>query len=60
MIRMAGAVDLCNSVRYHNTLRHLDLSYNSIGRDGSVALGNALLDNKVIVFLSSNSRIHFG
>ena len=48
LIRMGGAVDLCSSISMHKTLRHLDLSYNAIGREGGLALGSALLENKVM------------
>ena len=47
MIRMEGALELCNSIAISNTLVHLDISFNAIGREGGIALGTALLDNKV-------------
>ena len=48
MIRMEGALELCNSIAISNTLTHLDISFNAIGREGGIALGTALLDNKVL------------
>lgn len=48
---MEGAIQFCGSLQYQKHLRYLDISYNSLGREGGVVLGNALLDNQVIIFL---------
>lgn len=47
MIRMEGAIQFCSSLQYQKHLRHLDISFNSLGREGGIVLGNALLDNHV-------------
>ena len=38
-IRLHSAVDLANSLNYNKTLQYLDLSCNSLGRDGGETLG---------------------
>jgi hypothetical protein len=44
---MEGAVQLCSALQYQQHLRHLDISFNSLGSEGGLALGSALLDNHV-------------
>lgn len=44
---MEGAIQFCSSLQYQKHLRYLDISYNSLGREGGITLGNALLDNQV-------------
>ena len=57
MLRLDGAADFCNSLKTNNTLTYLDLSFNSLGNVGGIALGDALQDNKVLktLFISNNS-----
>lgn len=57
MIRMDGAIDLCDSIRSTTTLIHLNLSYNAIGRQASTVLGSSLLENSHLeeLILSNNS-----
>lgn len=57
MIRLKGAVALCDSLRQNRTLMHLDLSYNALGQAGALTLGNALTENKSLrnLNLANNS-----
>lgn len=57
MIRLEGAAELMNSLRYSKTLRSLDVSYNALGRVGSVTLGSALLENQFLeeILINNNS-----
>ena len=57
MLRLEGAVELCNSLRYSTTLTSLDISYNAIGRNGAVTLGSALIENQNLeeIILTNNS-----
>lgn len=58
MIRMQGAVALCNAIQSNKFLTHLDLSYNAIGSAGAEILGKSLLENKVLKYLNvSNNGI---
>lgn len=43
MIRLHSAVDLASSLNYNKTLQYLDLSCNSLGRDGGETLGKFFL-----------------
>jgi hypothetical protein len=54
---MEGAVQLCNSLQYQQHLRHLDISFNSLGSEGGLALGTALLDNHVSPHFISSSLL---
>ena len=56
MIRLSSAVDLGNSLSINQTLLYLDLSCNSLGRDGGEAIGEAVLNNKTLktLILSNN------
>ena len=57
MIRLGSAVQLCDSVSINKTLTYLDLSFNALGHDGGIALGNSLLHNKVLktLLVANNS-----
>lgn len=57
MLRLDGAVELCESIGLNHTLTYLDLSYNSLGRAGGVALGQALIRNHTlrVLKLANNS-----
>lgn len=52
------ATKLCSAIKYADSLRELNLSYNVIGNDGTIALAEALFDQKVrevtILFFSLN------
>ncbi|KAJ1421524.1 hypothetical protein B484DRAFT_305777, partial [Ochromonadaceae sp. CCMP2298] len=52
MIRLEGAADLCQSLSINRTLTYLDLSFNSLGSMGGIALGDALQENSVLKTLS--------
>lgn len=56
MIRLSSAVDLGSSLSINATLLYLDLSCNSLGRDGGEAIGEAVLNNKTLetLILSCN------
>jgi len=45
MIRLHSAVDLASSLAQNKYLVYLDLSCNSLGREGGETLGNAILSN---------------
>ena len=51
MIRLEGAEVLCNSLRTNSVLTNLDLSYNALGSAAAGVLGDALIENKVSVYL---------
>lgn len=57
MIRLGGAVDLASSLNINSTLIKLDISYNSLGRDGGIALGESIRRNTTLreINLSDNS-----
>jgi len=58
MIRMDGAVALCNAIQSNKFLTYLDLSYNAIGSAGAEILGKSLLENKTLKYLNvSNNGI---
>jgi Ran GTPase-activating protein (RanGAP) involved in mRNA processing and transport len=58
MIRLHSAVDLASSLSVNATLTYLDLSANSLGKDGGEALGASILVNHSLkVLLLSNNRI---
>lgn len=48
MIRMTGAVKLCESIAFNQSVMHLDLSYNAIGQMGGIALGATLYTNRTL------------
>ena len=56
MIRLHSAVDLASSLSVNTSLLFLDLSCNSLGKDGGEALGDALLANRSLktLIISSN------
>ena len=58
MIRMEGAMELCRALQYQRFLKHLDISFNSLGRDSAVTLGNALLDNEVDAYPALTHSSH--
>jgi Ran GTPase-activating protein (RanGAP) involved in mRNA processing and transport len=57
LIRLDGAVTLCSSLSFNQSLTHLELSFNSLGSNGGIALGDALQDNKTLktLYISNNS-----
>ena len=58
MIRLQSATALASSLAINATVVYLDLSSNSLGRDGGEALGAALFHNKVLkTLLLSNNGI---
>lgn len=58
MIRLDGALALCNAIQANKFLTHLDLSYNAIGSAGAEILGKSLLENKILKYLNvSNNGI---
>ena len=52
MIRLDGAIALCQAISDHKYLIHLDLSYNSIGSHGAEILGKSLLSNNILKYLN--------
>ena len=48
MLRLDGAVELCESLGLNHTLTDVDLSYNSLGSNGGQALGKSLILNKTL------------
>lgn len=56
MIRMEGAYELCTALESCNTLRHVDLSFNALGRASGIALGTSieLMPNLKELLLSNN------
>lgn len=52
MIRLDGAIALCNAIHANRHLTHLDLSYNAIGCAGAEILGKSLLENSILTTLS--------
>ncbi|RYH21039.1 hypothetical protein EON65_21670 [archaeon] len=57
LIRLGGADDLCNSLSMNKSITYLDLSFNSLGSTGGIALGDALQDNVTLrtLHVSNNS-----
>eukprot|EP00602_Paraphysomonas_sp_CaronLab_P004794 CAMPEP_0185021358 /NCGR_PEP_ID=MMETSP1103-20130426/4051_1 /TAXON_ID=36769 /ORGANISM="Paraphysomonas bandaiensis, Strain Caron Lab Isolate" /LENGTH=1351 /DNA_ID=CAMNT_0027552843 /DNA_START=296 /DNA_END=4348 /DNA_ORIENTATION=+ len=57
MIRLDSGVDFARSLSVNRSLTYLDVSYNSLGHSGGIALGDALLDNKVLstILLANNN-----
>lgn len=51
LIRLDSASDLCSSIGFNPNITYLDLSFNTIGKDGGIALGNSLLDNRALTTL---------
>ena len=57
-IRLDSAIDMASSLSINLSLTDLDLSYNSFGHHGGMALGDALIDNRSIKHLSiANNNI---
>ena len=52
MIRLDSAMSLCGALHVNHSLIHLDLSYNSLGHDGGLALGDAIIDNRTLKTLN--------
>ena len=52
MIRLDGAIALCNAIHSNKFLTYLDLSYNAIGSAGAEILGKSLLDNSILKSLN--------
>jgi hypothetical protein len=52
MIRLDGAIALCNAILTNRFLTDLDLSYNAIGSAGAEILGKSLLENSMLVKLN--------
>ena len=52
VIRFGDAVTFTRSIRDNICLTHLDISFNAIGEDGGMALGDALHTNKVLSHLN--------
>lgn len=48
MIRLDGALALCNSILLNKHLTYLDLSYNAIGSAGAEILGKSMLENTTL------------
>lgn len=48
MIRLESGRALCESLGINNTITYLDLSFNALGKEGGLALGDALQDNKTL------------
>lgn len=57
MIRLDGAITLCQSLSTNKSLTYLELSYNSLSSSGGIALGNALQDNTTLktLLIANNS-----
>jgi hypothetical protein len=57
MIRLDGAITLCQSLATNQSLTYLELSYNSLSSSGGIALGNAVQDNKSLkkLLIANNS-----
>lgn len=59
MIRLDGAVDFVSSLRTNTSLTYLDLSYNALGKEAGIVLGDAILDNRTLKhLLLCNNGIH--
>lgn len=52
VIRFSDAVVFTRSIRDNICLTHLDISFNAIGEEGGMALGDALHTNKVLLHLN--------
>lgn len=52
MIRMQGAIALCQSIKINQSITDLDLSYNGIGEQGGEVLGDALHSNSSLKILN--------
>ena len=60
MIRLDGGIALADCLSTNNHIVCLDLSYNTLGRDGGEQLGHALLNNNTIkTLLLANNGINF-
>ena len=52
MIRSQAALDIGHSLAVNKSLRFIDLSFNKLGREGGLALGQALLTNTTLETLN--------
>jgi Ran GTPase-activating protein (RanGAP) involved in mRNA processing and transport len=52
MIRLDGAIALCNAIHANRHLTYLDLSYNAIGCAGAEILGKSLIENSILTKLN--------
>jgi hypothetical protein len=43
MIRMEGAYELCTALNSCATLVHVDMSFNALGKESGIALGNSVI-----------------
>jgi Ran GTPase-activating protein (RanGAP) involved in mRNA processing and transport len=60
MIRLDGAIALSDCLVVNTHLTHLDMSYNTLGKEGGEHLGNALLQNRSLkTLLLVNNGINF-
>lgn len=48
-IKGAPALEFCDSIYKSHTLAHLNLAHNSIGSDGAMVLGAAIMKAKVML-----------
>jgi hypothetical protein len=51
MLRLDGAVDFVSALSVNKTLTYLDLSYNALGKEAGIILGEAILDNRTLQHL---------
>jgi hypothetical protein len=56
MIRGDSAVEFCSQLRYNDSLIHLDIGYNAIGKDGARMIGDSLTVNKTLRYLDLTSN----
>ena len=56
MIRGDSAVEFCSQLRYNDSLIHLDIGYNAIGKDGARMIGDSLTMNKTLRYLDLTSN----
>lgn len=57
LVRLGGATEFADSLRYNNSLTYLDLSYNAFSQNGGLILGRSLLYNdklKTLVICNNN------
>ncbi len=55
-IRLSGATAIGTSIKFNQSLTHLDLSFNGIGTEGGEALGNSLHSNTTLQYLNISSN----